>query len=227
MNLQPRLIYCDPFLAAFDKPSGLLSQPGLGAELADSLLSRVQIHRPQLRLVHRLDRDTSGLLLLAFSAEMHRQLSDLFAQRRIRKAYLAEVVGHPPALGGRIDTPLARLSSRPPRYGAVAVADGGKPALSHWRVLQRSFDGQGRPIARLLLAPRTGRSHQLRVHLAQIGHPLRGDGLYGSSADVDRLRLHACGLRFWHPATGVPLRLRCPPPWGHLEGASAPRHAHG
>ncbi len=235
MDLEPRLVYRDSWLAAFDKPSGLLSQPGLGPDLADSLITRVQQRWPALRLVHRLDRDTSGLLLLAFSPEIHRQLSGLFAARAIHKAYLAEVAGHPGAQGGLIDRPLARIGTRPPRYGVLPVEQGGKLAITQWRVLQRRWDGQGRPISRLLLLPRTGRSHQLRVHLEQIGHPILGDPIYGSapgfsegaSPGADRLRLHAWGLRFRHPATGKPLRLRCPAPWDHSDGPRSVLEPHG
>ena len=235
MDLEPRLVYRDPWLAAFDKPSGLLSQPGLGPDLADSLITRVQQRWPELRLVHRLDRDTSGLLLLAFSPEIHRQLSGLFAARAIHKAYWAEVAGHPRAQGGLIDGPLARIGTRPPRYGPLPEEQGGKPAITQWRVLQRRWDGQDRPISRLLLVPRTGRSHQLRVHLEQIGHPILGDPIYGAapgfsegaSPGADRLRLHAWGLRIRHPATGKPLRLRCPAPWEHPDGPSSVLVPHG
>ena len=227
MDLEPRLLYRDPWLAAFDKPSGLLSQPGLGPDLADSLITRVQQRWPELRLVHRLDRDTSGLLLLAFTPLVHRQLSGLFAARAIHKAYLAEVAGHPRAQGGLIDRPLARIGTRPPRYGPLPEEQGGKPALTQWRVLQRRWDGQDRPISRLLLVPRTGRSHQLRVHLEQIGHPILGDPIYGMASGADRLKLHAWGLRFRHPATGQPLRLRCPAPWEHPDGPRSVLAPHG
>ncbi|MCP9808824.1 RluA family pseudouridine synthase [Cyanobium sp. HWJ4-Hawea] len=200
----------DPWLAAFDKPAGLLCQPGLGPDLADSLLSRVQRQWPEWRLVHRLDRDTSGLLLMATNAAMHRQLSALFAQRQIRKAYLAEVAGHLRGSGGRLESCLARTGTRPPRYGSVAA---GKIAITRWRLLALDVDGAGRPLSRVLLAPRTGRSHQLRVQMAELGHPLLGDPLYGDGNSAPGLRLHALGLGFCHPATGQGLRLRCLPSW--------------
>ena len=230
MDLEPRLLYQDPYLAAFDKPSGLLSQPGLGPDLSDSLVTRVQRRWPELRLVHRLDQGTSGLLLLAFTPLIHRQLSALFAARQVGKAYGALVMGHPQAQGGCITSPLARLSTRPPRYGPVPEVMGGKPAQTHWRLLERRWDRHGQPVARLVLAPRTGRSHQLRVHLAQQGHPIVGDPLYGKpAAEVGgrRLCLHAWGLRFRHPATGVVLRLRCPPPWDDFDGPLEPQMPHG
>lgn len=157
--------------------------------------------------MHRLDRDTSGLILLARDAGTHRALSAAFAERRVRKTYLARVEGLPVARGGWIDQPLARLASRPPRYGVVPVAGGGKPALTRWRLLER-----GPCSSLVVLQPHTGRSHQLRVHLAALGHPVLGDPLYGDPAAAPRLQLHAAGLRFRHPVTGEPLRLRswCP-----------------
>ena len=197
------VLYADPWLLALVKPSGLLSQPGLGPELADSLISRAQERWPEARLVHRLDRDTSGLILLARDATTHRALSAAFAERRVRKTYLAVVQGLPADRGGVINQPLARIATRPPRYGVVPLEQGGKPALTRWRVLRR-FEGS----SLLLLQPRTGRSHQLRVHLADLGHPVLGDPLYGEPAAAPRLQLHAAGLQLLHPATGKPLHLR-------------------
>ena len=197
------VLYGDPWLLALLKPSGLLSQPGLGPELADSLISRAQERWPEARLVHRLDRDTSGLILLARDATTHRALSAAFAERRVRKTYLAVVQGLPADRGGVINQPLARIATRPPRYGVVPLEQGGKPALTRWRVLRR-FEGS----SLLLLQPRTGRSHQLRVHLADLGHPVLGDPLYGEPAAAPRLQLHAAGLQLLHPATGKPLHLR-------------------
>jgi tRNA pseudouridine32 synthase/23S rRNA pseudouridine746 synthase len=183
-------------------------------------------------LVHRLDRDTSGLILLARDADSHRLLSAAFAERRVRKTYLARVHGVPAARGGWIDQPLARIATRPPRYGVVPVAHGGKPALSRWCRLDRRvqlppLDGPDGPRNRdhrwsnLLLQPHTGRSHQLRVHLAWLGHPLLGDPLYGDPREdgllqVTRLQLHAAALRLRHPITGRLLRLRCDGNWDDL-----------
>ena len=197
------VLYADPWLLALVKPSGLLSQPGLGPALADSLISRAHCRWPEARLVHRLDRDTSGLILLARDAKTHRALSVAFAERRVRKTYLARVSGVPADRGGIIDQPLARIATRPPRYGVVPLEQGGKPALTRWRVLRR-FEGS----SLLLLQPRTGRSHQLRVHLADLGHPVLGDPIYGEPAAAPRLQLHAAGLQLLHPATGKPLHLR-------------------
>jgi tRNA pseudouridine32 synthase / 23S rRNA pseudouridine746 synthase len=197
------VLYADPWLLALVKPSGLLSQPGLGPELADSLISRAQERWPEVRLVHRLDRDTSGLILLARDATTHRVLSAAFAERRVRKTYLAMVQGLPADRGGIIDQPLARIATRPPRYGVVPLECGGKSAFTRWRVLRRLVGS-----SLLLLQPRTGRSHQLRVHLAALGHPVLGDPLYGDPASAPRMQLHAAGLQLLHPATGKPLHLR-------------------
>jgi tRNA pseudouridine32 synthase/23S rRNA pseudouridine746 synthase len=210
-ELEPELIHADPWLLALAKPSGLLSQPGLGPELADSLLGRALRRWPGVRLVHRLDRDTSGLILLARDADTHRALSRLFAERRVRKAYLARVRGVPRAAGGRIALPLARIATRPPRYAVVPQESGGKAALTRWRTLQRDPAGRW---STLLLQPRSGRSHQLRVHLAALGHPILGDPLYGDPTAAPRLQLHALGLALRHPRTGAHLRLRCAGHWG-------------
>jgi tRNA pseudouridine32 synthase/23S rRNA pseudouridine746 synthase len=211
--LAPRLLWEDPWMLALAKPAGLLSQPGLGAALADSLISRAQRRWPEARLVHRLDRDTSGLLLLARDADTHRRLSAAFAERRVGKLYLGRVRGVPARRGGWIDQPLARIGTRPPRYGVVPSAQGGKPALTRWRMLRRGMDPGGRWSV-LALQPHTGRSHQLRAHLAWLGHPLLGDPIYGdprgdAGLEPGRLHLHAAGLRLRHPVTGEPLRLRC------------------
>lgn len=237
------LVHADPWLLAVVKPAGLLSQPGLGPERADCLLRRLAPRWPELLLVHRLDQATSGLLLLARDPYTHRALSRAFAERRVGRTYLAQVHGRPGARGGRLEQPLARLSRRPPRYGAVPVALGGKSALTRWRRLLPPAPSSAiqpdplvwpnppkpsnppnppnpllcleppePPLSLLLLKPHTGRSHQLRVHLALLGHPILGDGLYGPPYPGP-MRLHATGLRLRHPVTGARLRLRHDPPW--------------
>jgi tRNA pseudouridine32 synthase/23S rRNA pseudouridine746 synthase len=215
-ELEPRLLQADPWLLVLLKPAGLLSQPGLGPALADSLISRAQRRWPEALLVHRLDRDTSGLILLARDPDTHRQLSLAFAERRVVKTYLARVQGVPVAAAGRIDLPLARVSRQPPRYGVVPLAAGGKTALTRWRRLQVAADQRS---SLLLLQPHTGRSHQLRVHLQALGHPILGDPLYGPGlGPADRLpadpavglQLHAAALRLRHPHSGVWMRLRSP-----------------
>ena len=193
-------LHRDPWLLAIEKPSGLLSQPGRGAHQQDSVITRLQLQDADLRLVHRLDRDTSGVLLLARGLESLRRCSDLFAGRLVRKLYLADVVGR--LLGtGSITAPLARLQRIPPRYGTHPA---GRSANTRWRS-QRLHAG----ITRLWLVPMTGRSHQLRAHLAGIGHPIVGDPIYGDVRG-SRLHLHAVALSFRHPFTGMRCRVRSP-----------------
>jgi len=181
-----------------DKPAGLLTQPGLGPEQCDSVITRLQRQEQGLRLVHRLDRDTSGVLLLARSADALQRLSALFAKRRINKLYQADVEGE---LHGRgcIASPLARLSRQPPRYGSHLE---GRLALTIWRVRAACAHG-----TRLWLRPLTGRSHQLRAHLAELGHPILGDPIYVDAGRSCRLHLHAQALSFRHPFTQQRVRL--------------------
>ena len=188
----------DPWLLVIDKPAGLLVQPGLGEHQQDSLITRLRLHDSDLHLIHRLDRDTSGLLMVARGKESLRRWSALFAQRQMRKLYLARVHGCLKG-SGSIQFPLARVSRHPPRYGAHPE---GRSALTLWRS-GRSGTGW----TQLWLSPRTGRSHQLRAHLAGIGHPILGDPIYGSDHQ-GRLHLHAIGLSTCHPFTGDSLRLR-------------------
>ena len=162
------------------------------------MITRLQQHEQGLRLVHRLDRDTTGVLLLALSTEALRRLSALFAERRINKLYQADVEGE---LYGRgcITSPLARLSRQPPRYGSDPE---GRLALTIWRV--RNVCAKS---TRLWLRPLTGRSHQLRAHLAELGHPIVGDPIYGDAGRYCRLQLHAQALSFQHPFTQERVRL--------------------
>ena len=203
------LIHGQGPLQVWNKPAGLLSQPGLGPEQADSLISRIQRHWPSAQLVHRLDRDTSGLLLVALTPDLHRALSALFAARQVDKTYLADVVGVPPARRGRICLPLARRSRQPPLYGVDAA---GRPCSTDWQLQEIS---PCRRWSRLELSPLTGRSHQLRVHLQAIGHPMLGDPLYGDpgAPPAARLHLHASALAFVHPVSGEPLRVELPCPF--------------
>lgn len=198
-----KVLLRDRWLLAVDKPAGLLTQPGVGLQQVDSLITRLNREDPSLRLVHRLDRDTSGVLLLARGLEALRSCSSLFARRQVNKLYLADVHGHVDRAGA-INSPLARLLRHPPRYGFHPA---GRPSTTLWRVL-RLFDGS----TRVWLRPITGRSHQLRAHLAGIGHPIIGDPIYGDPIHGDgcspgRLRLHAHALSFRHPFTQQRVRL--------------------
>jgi len=197
------LVYLDDALLVLDKPSGLLCQPGLGVDLSDSLISRVKQRWPQAQLVHRLDRDTSGLILVALAPTLHRELSRLFAERQVQKRYVADLQGVPERSDGVIALPIAKRQHRPPLYG---VDSAGKPCLTAWRVLR-----QNGACSRLVLTPRTGRSHQLRVHLQAIGYPIVGDPLYGHAAD--RLHLHAGTLSFRHPGSRQRLTFKSPCPF--------------
>ena len=205
------IVHQDHDLLVLNKPHGLLSQPGLGPDLRDSLISRVQLQWPEAALVHRLDRDTSGLILVALAAQRHRSLSRLFAERRINKRYLADVHGVPQQQQGRIEQPIAKRQHQPPLYG---VDPAGKPCCTCWRVL--ASEGT---CSRLELEPLTGRSHQLRVHLQAMGHPILGDPLYGPAAQpcgavaAARLHLHASGLRWLDPGSGETLVFDAPIPF--------------
>ena len=205
------IVHAGDDLLVLDKPAGLLCQPGLGPQLADSLITRLQRYWPQAQLVHRLDRDTSGLILVALDPLVHRGLSAQFAQRQVFKRYVADVHGQPRATEGRIALPLARRQRQPPLYGPDPA---GKPCRTDWRLLAGSGQ-QTASHSRLELWPLTGRSHQLRVHLSAIGHPILGDPLYGPGAQsaARRLHLHATDLRCVHPRSGAVLVFASPCPF--------------
>lgn len=187
------------------KPSGLLAVPGRGEHLHDCVASRAQALYPDALVVHRLDMSTSGLMLLARGPEAQRRLSRQFAQREVGKTYVAVVHGRIRQDQGEIDLPLtADWPARPKQK--VDVEDG-KPSLTRYRVLDVDETGD---TTRLELTPVTGRSHQLRVHLLAIGHPILGDALYAPppvQAMAPRLLLHAQTLRFAHPLTHEPLHF--------------------
>jgi tRNA pseudouridine32 synthase/23S rRNA pseudouridine746 synthase len=199
-------IHLDAQLIVVDKPAGLLAVPG--RHETDCMAARVQALWPDARVVHRLDMATSGLLLFARGDRAQRVLGQAFAARRVDKRYLAVVHGLPAADQGSVELPLAADWPNRPRQVVDAVK--GKPALTHWRVLARDT---ATGTTRLELQPVTGRSHQLRVHLAAIGHAIVGDALYGRRDGSARLLLHACALAFAHPASGEPLRFESLPPF--------------
>jgi tRNA pseudouridine32 synthase/23S rRNA pseudouridine746 synthase len=200
-----------------NKPAGLLAVPGRGADKQDCLASRVQAEFPDALVVHRLDMATSGLLLFARGAEMQRRLSHLFSKREVQKRYVAVVAGRVESLSAEIDLPLA--GDWPNRPRQKVDHELGKPSLTRYRVL--GYGEDVRPgvskgerdtcTTRVELEPVTGRTHQLRVHLAAIGHPILGDALYGQGAE--RLMLHASALSFAHPLGGEPLALASEPPF--------------
>jgi tRNA pseudouridine32 synthase / 23S rRNA pseudouridine746 synthase len=202
------LVHADAHLLVIDKPAGLLSVPGRGADKQDCAAARVQRLYPDALVVHRLDMATSGLLLMACGADMQRRLSRAFADRQVGKRYVAVVAGCPDMATSDdgwavIDLPLA--ADWPNRPRRIVDLEHGKPSQTRWRVLE--YDA-GSDIARLELEPVTGRSHQLRVHLQSLGHPILGDSLYAPpdvQARSPRLLLHASVLQLLHPATGEPL----------------------
>jgi tRNA pseudouridine32 synthase / 23S rRNA pseudouridine746 synthase len=200
------VIYRDPYLLAVNKPSGLLSVPGRGADKHDSLAVRVQLEFPGARVVHRLDMGTSGLLLFALDAPTQVALGRLFERRQIEKRYIAVVSGEPDPAEGEIRLPLITDWPRRPRQ--MVDPENGKPAQTHYRVVD-SLSAAG--VSRVQLRPFTGRSHQLRVHMAHIGHPILGDELYADEpwrSAAPRLLLHAEFLAFRHPRDGRPLQLQ-------------------
>ncbi|MGR3758002.1 MAG: pseudouridine synthase [Tranquillimonas sp.] len=202
------VLHEDHQILVVDKPSGLLSVPGKGAHLADCLLSRVQAAYPQALLVHRLDRDTSGVMVFALSPAAQRHLGLQFEKRQVKKTYLARVWGRVAEDRGRVDLPL--IVDWPNRPLQKVDRDHGRPAETEWRVVRRA-DGE----TRMRLYPRTGRSHQLRVHMREIGHPILGDPFYadGAARDFPRLMLHSEELRLRHPDGGAGQRFRAPPPF--------------
>ncbi len=203
-----RMLHLDARLIALDKPSGLLSVPGRLPENKDSLALRVQAAFPDALTVHRLDGDTSGVIVMARDAAAHRHLSLQFQERQLQKCYQAIAWGLPAADEGEVDLPLMVDWPNRPRS---KVDPNGKPSRTHWRVLERLGDR-----CRLALTPLTGRSHQLRIHLAEIGHPLLGDPFYAPPAVralAPRLLLHAERLVLAHPDDGRPLELVAPCPF--------------
>ncbi len=214
LNYQPpmapyiSIVYQDDAIVVLNKPSELLSVPGKAAEHKDCLETRVKTVFPTATIVHRLDMATSGLLIMALTKDAHREISRQFQQRETKKRYVARVYGNIEKDQGSIELPL--ICDWPNRPKQMVDHENGKPALTHWEVLARG-DNQ----TRVLLKPVTGRSHQLRVHMLSLGHPILGDRLYAhpeALAMAPRLQLHAQWIAFMHPETGedVEFRAECP-----------------
>ncbi|MDK3019901.1 RluA family pseudouridine synthase [Pseudodonghicola flavimaris] len=202
------ILHEDAQLVAVNKPAGLLSVPGRGAHLADCLLSRVQAVFPEALLVHRLDRDTSGVIVFALTPHAQRSLSMQFEQRVTKKTYVARVWGRLEPKAGTVDLPL--IVDWPNRPLQKVCHDTGKPAVTDWKVLK-----YGAEETRVRLFPRTGRSHQLRVHMLALGHPILGDPLYaeGPARAFPRLMLHSEELRLNHPEGGLSMKFRAKAPF--------------
>ena len=205
------LLYQDDALLVLNKPSGLLSVPGRGEDKQDCLSARVQAQFSDALVVHRLDMATSGLLLMARGLSAQKKLNAAFENRQVEKRYVACVAGVLPigAHWQTIDLPiLVDWPNRPLR----TIHPEGQPSVTRWRCIANEIHAE-KQTSRLELEPLTGRSHQLRVHLQALGHPIAGDSLYappGVQALATRLLLHAYSLSFPHPLSGETLSFHCP-----------------
>ena len=201
------ILYRDDSLIVVNKAENLLSVPGIGPEKQDCVINRLLTIEPEAKVVHRLDYMTSGVMVFAIGIDMQRALNRLFQKRRMEKAYIALVRQWFDENEGVIKFPMRLdIDNRP--YQIVDY-EHGKPAITHWRVLQRS-----QACTRLLLLPQTGRTHQLRVHCAAMGHPIIGDTLYGNDEPpAPRMMLHASRLAFTHPFSNTRLEFTSPCPF--------------
>lgn len=202
------ILHQDHEVLVVDKPSGLLSVPGKGEHLADCLIARIQAVFPEALLVHRLDRDTSGVMVFALTPHAQRHLGLQFEKRQTKKTYIARVWGDIQGDEGTVDLPL--IVDWPNRPKQHVDHENGKPAQTDWKVLKRP-PGE----TRMRLFPLTGRSHQLRVHMLELGHPILGDPFYaaGPAREFERLMLHAESLRFRHPDGGKSHTFKSKPPF--------------
>ena len=208
---KPDILFADQSVLVVSKPAGLLSVPGRAPEHHDCLITRVQEEFSAAQIVHRLDMSTSGLMVLACTAAAHRHLSRQFEQRQVSKTYLAVTRGRVEQAAGHIDLPL--ICDWPNRPRQIVDHVTGKPARTDYRVLNYDRD---RDVTRIELYPVTGRTHQLRVHLQQLGHPILGDDLYADPdtlSRADRLMLHASELSFRHPLHQNVMRFVDPAPF--------------
>jgi tRNA pseudouridine32 synthase/23S rRNA pseudouridine746 synthase len=203
-----RVIHHDAHLVVVDKPAGLLSVPGRGQDRADCLIERLRGVFPEVLLVHRLDLDTSGVMVFALTRAAQANLGRQFEGRQVRKTYVARLWGRLTQKEGRVDLPLTVDWPNRPRQHVNHET--GRPAVTDWRVIRAGDDE-----TRVRLMPLTGRSHQLRVHMAELGHPILGDPLYatGPARDFPRLMLHAESLRFRDVESGRSITFSAPCPF--------------
>ncbi|WP_033575416.1 bifunctional tRNA pseudouridine(32) synthase/23S rRNA pseudouridine(746) synthase RluA [Dickeya chrysanthemi] len=200
------ILYQDQHIMVVNKPSGLLSVPGRAEEHKDSIMTRIQAEFPAAESVHRLDMATSGVMVVALTKAAERELKRQFREREPKKSYIARVWGHLTQDDGLVDLPL--ICDWPNRPKQKVCFEQGKPAQTHYTVLSRDNDGT----TRVKLMPITGRSHQLRVHMLALGHPILGDGFYAhpeAKALAPRLLLHAQELAITHPVFNTPMHFRC------------------
>ncbi|MCO8046290.1 RluA family pseudouridine synthase [Acinetobacter bohemicus] len=210
--LTEHLIHRDKDFMVIHKPAGLLTVPGKTEDLQDCLISRLMKIEPKTLLIHRLDRDTSGILVFALSREGQKSISRQFQERQTDKTYQAIVAGTLDG-EGMVDVPVIYDPDHPPLH--IAEPNHNKPALTHWQAIEH-FEIQGQAVTRVKLTPITGRSHQLRVHMQYLGHPIIGDTLYATPEQQQlsvRLCLHAERLSFSHPHTQQPVEFYCPAPF--------------
>ena len=202
------ILHRDAELLVVDKPAGLLTVPGKGEAKADCLIARLRAAFPEVLLVHRLDTDTSGVMVFALTRAAQGNLGQQFEKRQTKKTYIARLAGLLDPREGRVDLPL--IVDWPNRPRQHVNHESGRPAQTDWRVIKYLAHE-----TRVQLTPLTGRSHQLRVHMAALGHPILGDALYaeGAARDWPRLMLHAESLRLRHPETGKSLTFRAPCPF--------------
>lgn len=202
------VLYEDHEIVVVVKPAGLLSVPGKGEDLADCLLTRVQEVFPMALLVHRLDRDTSGVMVFGLTPHAQRTLSMQFEKRVVKKTYVARVAGRLEPKIGTVELPL--IVDWPNRPRQMVCHETGKEAVTDWRVQRYAQDE-----TRVRLMPKTGRSHQLRVHMLALGHPILGDPLYaeGAAGDFPRMMLHSEELRINHPESGKGMSFRAKVPF--------------
>lgn len=203
-----RILHDDHEIVVVDKPAGLLSVPGKGEHLADCLIARLARAFPTVLLVHRLDRDTSGVMVFALTRHAQRHIGLQFEKRQVAKTYVARVWGEMAEDEGRVDLPIAVDWPNRPRQ--KIDHETGREAITDWRVLRREA-GE----TRVRLMPQTGRSHQLRVHMLALGYPILGDPFYATDAarEFPRLMLHSERLRLRHPDGGRHLRFTAPCPF--------------
>ncbi|UWX95327.1 RluA family pseudouridine synthase [Enterobacter mori] len=205
------ILWQDEHLLLIDKPSGLLSLSGKNPQNLDSVHYRLVKNFPGCTLVHRLDFGTSGLMVIARNKAINAALCHQFSQRAVKKVYSALLCGHVENDEGVIDAPIAKDPALFPLMSICAVT--GKPARSRYRVIERVYRASGLPLTRVALTPETGRTHQLRIHCQQLGHPILGCDLYGGlewpgAEATPRLMLHASGLDFVHPVSGEAISAR-------------------
>lgn len=202
------ILHDDHEVVLVDKPSGLLSVPGKGEHLADCLMARVKAVFPTALLVHRLDRDTSGVMVFALTPHAQRHLSLQFEKRQTKKTYIARVFGEVTEKTGTVDLPL--IVDWPNRPKQMVDHENGRQAITDWRVVRANANE-----SRIRLMPKTGRSHQLRVHMLALGHPILGDPFYATekARDYPRLMLHSETFQFRHPDGGQGMRITAKAPF--------------